>query len=348
MPFVRRAVVLTSLAAAMAPAAARAADHPLLWPGCCSTGSPVQTDAAVGDTVTFTTADFAQHPLVWNFGDFTTQSAGTSRQYAFPAAGTFPFHCQIHSYMVGRVKVGNDLHASPEFTFAPAAPKAGEAVTFTYAGTADPDGTIAQYQWDLDGNGSFETSTAQPSISHTYANGATMTVGLRVLDDGHETSTTATHAVTVTGGTGGAGGGTTPGGMGGTGTGGGTSTGAGGGATGGGSSGAGMGAGMDSSAGAGLSGAPGLSTSATASAPRATAVRMRRGRLLLTLSERATLRGILTRGTHRVRSVTARLPKGASAVRLGHLRPGRYRLRFTLTDVDGNRTAARTVSFTVR
>lgn len=84
-------------------------------------------------------------------------------------------------------------------------------------------------------------------------------------------------------------------------------------------------------------------------APRTTHVRVVGGRLRLTLNERARLKGTLTRAGHRVARLSRTLPRGAAALKLpAHLRPGRYRLRFTLTDAAGNSTAARTVRFTIR
>ena len=32
----------------------------------------------------------------------------------------------------------------------------GETVTLSAAGSLDPDGAIAKYEWDIDGNGSYE------------------------------------------------------------------------------------------------------------------------------------------------------------------------------------------------
>ena len=32
-------------------------------------------------------------------------------------------------------------------------------MAFDACGSTDPDGTIAKYEWDLDGNGSYETNT---------------------------------------------------------------------------------------------------------------------------------------------------------------------------------------------
>jgi hypothetical protein len=60
----------------------------------------------------------------------------------------------------------------------------GAPVTFSSAGSSDPDGTIVDHLWDLDGNGTFETDTgAAPTVAHTYAAPGTVNVGLRVVDD---------------------------------------------------------------------------------------------------------------------------------------------------------------------
>ena len=181
-----------------APGAAWAADHPVSFPTDAFAGpyTPGAVEAGVGDTVTFSGA-FESHPLVWTDNDFPTRSTGMTGTYTFTRPGTFAFHCAIHPSMVGSVHVAGDQLATPGFSWAPSAPAAGQAVTFTPTAFSDPDGTIARYEWDLDGNGSFETFGAAPS--HTFAFGGTVNVGLRYVDDGHETSSVTHHAVVVTG-----------------------------------------------------------------------------------------------------------------------------------------------------
>ena len=49
----------------------------------------------------------------------------------------------------------------------------GQTVTFNGSASSDPDGTIAKYEWDLDGNGTFETDTGTTATtSRVYANAA--------------------------------------------------------------------------------------------------------------------------------------------------------------------------------
>jgi hypothetical protein len=73
----------------------------------------------------------------------------------------------------------------------------GQPVTFDGSATSDPDGTIAGYRWDLDGNGSFETDTGEdPVAERSYPAAATITVRLRVRDhDGNADTTTRTLSV---------------------------------------------------------------------------------------------------------------------------------------------------------
>jgi PKD repeat protein len=55
-------------------------------------------------------------------------------------------------------------------------------VNFDGSGSNDPDGTIAAYAWDLDGDGQFDDSTVQkPSFQYTSA--GTFTVRLQVTDN---------------------------------------------------------------------------------------------------------------------------------------------------------------------
>jgi YD repeat-containing protein len=83
------------------------------------------------------------------------------------------------------------------FTATPNPVSTGTQVTFNGAGSLDPDGTIAKYEWDLDGNGSYETNTgATATATNTYAVASNVTVGLRVVDNNGDTATT-TRALTV-------------------------------------------------------------------------------------------------------------------------------------------------------
>ena len=56
--------------------------------------------------------------------------------------------------------------------------------TFSAVGSTDPNGRPLTYTWDLDGNGSYETSTgATPTAQKTYAAPVNVTVGLKATNN---------------------------------------------------------------------------------------------------------------------------------------------------------------------
>ncbi|HWI70662.1 MAG TPA: PKD domain-containing protein, partial [Baekduia sp.] len=65
----------------------------------------------------------------------------------------------------------------------PAAPKAGQSFVLT-ALAGDPDGAVVAYAWDLDGNGSYETSTgADAHVTARFDTAGTHLIRARVTDD---------------------------------------------------------------------------------------------------------------------------------------------------------------------
>lgn len=123
----------------------------------------------------------------------------------------------------------NQPPAISSLTASPNPAVVGQPVTLTAAAT-DPEGHgIARYDWDLDGNGGYETpSGGSPTISYAYPNAGPIAVGVRVTDaDGAQSTATVNLQINEGQGGAGAGAGTGPSGGGG-GTGGGSSGGGGG------------------------------------------------------------------------------------------------------------------------
>ncbi len=84
------------------------------------------------------------------------------------------------------------------FTIAPNPVLVGKTATFDASASADATHAITDYQWDLDGNGSFETdSGTSPTTTHSYASPGTVSVGLQVSVATGETAT-STQDVKVT------------------------------------------------------------------------------------------------------------------------------------------------------
>jgi subtilisin-like proprotein convertase family protein len=60
--------------------------------------------------------------------------------------------------------------------------------TFVAGGSTD-DGTIVRYEWDLDGNGSYETDGgASPLVTRSFPNATVMSIGVRATDDDGRTA----------------------------------------------------------------------------------------------------------------------------------------------------------------
>ena len=142
-------------------------------------GVPIQFTAVGND------ADGDQLTYSWNFGDDTTSSEqNPSKTYL--AAGTFTATVTASDGKGGTASasltVTIQANRNPTISVASATPAAG-VVPFTtqLAATAtDPDGHTVSYAWDLDGDGTFETTERNPSLQITEAGDKTVT--LRVSD----------------------------------------------------------------------------------------------------------------------------------------------------------------------
>ena len=73
---------------------------------------------------------------------------------------------------------------SAALTASSPAPDTGEPVRFDASRSADADGSIVRYEWDLDGDGAYERETGgSPVAEKAYAEPGPVTVTVRVFDD---------------------------------------------------------------------------------------------------------------------------------------------------------------------
>jgi hypothetical protein len=95
-----------------------------------------------------------------------------------------------------RKTVRVDAPPTASFTASPNPATVGDPVQFDATASSDSDGRIVSYEWDLDGNGSFETSTGStPTTSKAYADTGTVNVKLRVTDNNRATAETTVPVV---------------------------------------------------------------------------------------------------------------------------------------------------------
>jgi PKD repeat protein len=72
-------------------------------------------------------------------------------------------------------------------------------VNFDASGSADPDGgSITLYEWDFDGDGTYDFNGTSPTAQHIYDKQGTITAMVRVTDDESSTAT-ATKQISVSG-----------------------------------------------------------------------------------------------------------------------------------------------------
>jgi outer membrane protein assembly factor BamB/PKD repeat protein len=71
----------------------------------------------------------------------------------------------------------------------------GESVQFNATASSD-DGALVSYEWDVDGDGSYEQTTDAPTFEYSYEQAGTYNVTVRVTDDAGGTDT-ATQPITV-------------------------------------------------------------------------------------------------------------------------------------------------------
>ena len=126
-------------------------------------------------------------------------TAGSSTQTAsFANPGTYPVKVRVTdnsgatTVATLNVTVGNRAPTA-EFTFAPASPLSLEEVTWTSTST-DPDGTIASYAWDLDGDSKFNDGTGS-TATRAFSTPGEKTVRLRVTDNSGAQSYVSHHLV---------------------------------------------------------------------------------------------------------------------------------------------------------
>jgi PKD repeat protein len=175
-----------------------------------ATPNPAETGATVGfNGAGSSDPDGTISKYEWDLdgnGTYETNTgatATTSRSYA--TAGTVETRLRVtdddgQTATTSRTVTVNNRPPVPSFTATPSPANTRQTVTLNGTASSDPDGTIAKYEWDLDGNGTFETATgAIASTTKSFTATATLTLGLRTTDNSGATATT-TRSLTVNSG----------------------------------------------------------------------------------------------------------------------------------------------------
>lgn len=168
------------------------------------TGETVNFDAS-GSTDTDGTIENYSWDLDGD-GTFETDTGTTpTTSHTYAENGTYLVAVKVtddegkSGLAVDPVTVENRLPTAA-FTWSPTVAKRKKPVTFDASASSDPDGTIARYLWDFDGNGTVDREAQNPVISHSFSNTGNFPVTLTVVDDdGGRDSETRTVTVTAAG-----------------------------------------------------------------------------------------------------------------------------------------------------
>jgi hypothetical protein len=151
----------------------------------------------VGQVITFTASASAPVGVSiksydWDFGsDGKVDAHGPVATWSYPVAATYTATLVVrgsgkhrgqssHSVTVGGGG-GSQMPPVASFSASPAAPVASQPVLFTST-SSDPDGTIQEQVWDLNGDGSYDNGGGATAL-RTFATPGEYVVGLRVTDN---------------------------------------------------------------------------------------------------------------------------------------------------------------------
>ena len=146
--------------------------------------------AVVGEGLTFTSAstdDNGIAALEWDMdGDGSFERTGPQQSTSFGTTGPHKVSLRATDTLGAKstTSVTVRVHRAPTalITTQPPAPVVNQPTVLDGSSSTD-DGTIAKYEWDLNGDGTFETGTAAvPRVTTTFTAIGPATVGLRVTD----------------------------------------------------------------------------------------------------------------------------------------------------------------------
>lgn len=128
----------------------------------------------------------------WRFGD-GAEANGKRVLHSFDAPGVYVVRLAVtddqgeHAVQTCSIVILSRPPV-PEFTFDPSRPNQNEPTCFDASTSWDPDGAIAAYRWDFDGDGAIDVESTNPITSHRFAQSGDHVVILQVVDDQGVTS----------------------------------------------------------------------------------------------------------------------------------------------------------------
>ncbi len=147
--------------------------------------------------------DGAIREWLWDFGDGVADSSASSA-HAYDNDGTYTVSLSVldDDAASGTTAVSISVSNLPPRASISADAferETGEAFTFDASASDDPStwGRITTYEWDYNGDGTYDESTTSPAVHHAYNEDGTFAVRVRVTDDDGAASISDRIRVTV-------------------------------------------------------------------------------------------------------------------------------------------------------
>jgi PKD repeat protein len=152
-----------------------------------SPGAAVTFDASESTSPTVDSADLTYD---WTVDGQEVLGGGPQITQSFLTRGVHTVSVSVSDGVLSepatdQVTIAVSQPPVPAFTTTPASPATGDTVGFDASASADPDpaGSISSYQWDFDGDGTWDLTTASPTTPHVYLKSGTYQVRLGVTND---------------------------------------------------------------------------------------------------------------------------------------------------------------------
>jgi len=131
----------------------------------------------------------------WDFGDSQT-SSNQNPTHSYPENITYTVTLTVTDDDSATDSISKDIIVLNQNPVADANGPyfgiVGTPIIFDASGSSDNDGSIVLYEWDWDNDGTYDDSSADPTITHQWEAEYSGTVRLRVTDDDGGTDTDTT------------------------------------------------------------------------------------------------------------------------------------------------------------
>ncbi|GAA0527418.1 PKD repeat-containing protein [Halorubrum aquaticum] len=157
-------------------------------------GDPVSFDATGSDDPDENISSYE-----WDFtDDGTTDASGATTFHGFSDGGEYTVSLTVTDAEGATDTATQSLTVveppTADLSVSASEVTAGEEIELVATGSSDPDGTIVEYRWDLDGDGTVETTGER--VTHAYESPGEYEVRVTVVD-GDELTDEARSTVTV-------------------------------------------------------------------------------------------------------------------------------------------------------